>query len=74
MPCAGWGLRADMPGDVWNLVTFKALRNNKTQMTRMMEMSRIRLEQWPDKMTASFANAREDRRVEQREEGPSRNG
>jgi hypothetical protein len=52
---------AEMPRDVWNLVTFKALRNNKTEMTRMMEMSRIGLEQCLDKMTASFAKAREDR-------------
>jgi hypothetical protein len=51
---------ADMPRDVWNLVTFRALRNNKTEMTRMMEMSRMGLEQSSIGWQQAFAKARED--------------
>ena len=58
------GLPPDMPGEVRNLVTFKAVGDNQTELTvteydwpvgHMMEMSRTGMEQCLDKMTASLA-------------------
>jgi uncharacterized protein YndB with AHSA1/START domain len=58
------GLPPDMPQEVRNVVTFKAVGENKTEMTvteydwavgQMMEMSKMGMEQCLDKMAASFA-------------------
>ena len=57
------GLPPDMPAEVRNLVTFKALGDHKTELTvtefdwpvgHMMEMSRMGMEQCLDKMAASL--------------------
>jgi uncharacterized protein YndB with AHSA1/START domain len=59
------GLPPDMPQEVRNLVTFKAV-GGKTELTvteydwtvgQMMEMSKMGMEQCLDKMVASFAKA-----------------
>lgn len=59
------GLPPDMPQEVRNLVTFKAV-GGKTELTvteydwtvgQMMEMSKMGMEQCLDKMAASFAKA-----------------
>jgi uncharacterized protein YndB with AHSA1/START domain len=58
------GLPADMPAEVRNLVTFKAVGDHNTELTvteydwpvgHMMEMSRMGMEQCLDKMTTSLA-------------------
>ncbi|MGA7902426.1 MAG: SRPBCC domain-containing protein [Terrimicrobiaceae bacterium] len=58
------GLPPDMPEEVRNAVTFKAVGNNETEITvtefdwhagQMMEMSRMGMEQCLDKMAASLA-------------------
>jgi uncharacterized protein YndB with AHSA1/START domain len=60
------GLPPDMPEEVRNLVTFKDLGNNRTELTvteydwpvgQMMEMSRMGMEQCLDKMAALLAEA-----------------
>jgi|SoiMetStandDraft_2_1073263.scaffolds.fasta_scaffold07694_5 uncharacterized protein YndB with AHSA1/START domain len=60
------GLLPDMPQEVRNLVTFKAVGGKKTEMTvteydwtvgQMMEMSKMGMEQCLGKMAASFAKA-----------------
>ncbi len=59
------GLSQDLPQEVRNLVTVKAVGDNKTEITvteydwtvgQMMEMSKQGLEQCLDKMAAIFAN------------------
>ena len=61
------GMPADFPQDLRNTVTFKAVGDNKTEITvteydwtvgQMMEMSKIGLEQCLAKMAAIFAKAR----------------
>src|SRR5262245_33176390 len=61
---ASIGMPADFPQDLCNRLTFKDLGNGKTELTviefdrpvgRMMEMSRIGMEQCLDKMAAIFA-------------------
>lgn len=63
---AAQGLPPDMPAEVRNLVTFRAVGDNKTEITvteydwpvgQMMEMSRQGMEQCLDKMAASFVKA-----------------
>jgi len=63
---ATMGLPPDMPEEVRNLVTFKAVGGNKTELTvteydwplgQMMEMSKIGMEQCLDKMAASLGKA-----------------
>ena len=58
------GLPADFPQDQRHVVTFKALSDNRTELTvteyswtvgHMMEMSQMGMEQCLDKMVASFA-------------------
>jgi uncharacterized protein YndB with AHSA1/START domain len=58
------GMPSDFPQDQRHTVTFKALGNDKTEMTvteydwtpgQMMEMSKLGLEQCLDKMAAIFA-------------------
>ena len=60
------GMPADLPQDLRNLATFKALGDNKTEITvteydwtvgQMMEMSKMGLEQCLDKMAAIFSKA-----------------
>jgi uncharacterized protein YndB with AHSA1/START domain len=60
------GLPPEMPKDVRNLVTFKAVNDSKTKIAvteydwpvgRMMEMSKTGMEQCLDKMAASLAKA-----------------
>jgi Activator of Hsp90 ATPase homolog 1-like protein len=60
------GLPPDMPQEVRNLITFKDLADDKTELTvteydwtvgPMMEMSKMGMEQCLDKMAASFAKA-----------------
>jgi len=60
---ATMGLPPDMPEEVRNLVTFKFVGGNKTELTvteydwpagQMMEMSRQGMEQCLDKMAASL--------------------
>ncbi len=60
------GMPPEAPQDMRNLVTFKAVGDNKTEITvteydwtvgQMMEMSKAGLEQCLDKMAASFAKA-----------------
>ena len=57
------GLPLDMPEEVRNVVTFKAVGDTKTEITvtefdwqvgQMMEMSKMGMEQCLDKMAASF--------------------
>jgi uncharacterized protein YndB with AHSA1/START domain len=59
------GLPPDMPEEVRNLVTFKAVGDNKTEITvteydwpvgRMMELSKQGMEGCLDKMAATFVN------------------
>jgi hypothetical protein len=61
------GMPPDFPQDQHHSVTFKAMGDNKTEMTvteydwtvgHMMEMSKMGLEQCLDKMAAIFAKAR----------------
>ena len=61
------GLPPEMPREVRNLVAFKSLAGNKTEVTvtefdwtagRMMEMSRLGLEQCLDKMARTFVKRR----------------
>ena len=61
------GLPPDMPAEVRNLVTFKAVGENKTEITvtefdwpegQMMEMSKMGMEQCLDKMAASLGARR----------------
>lgn len=61
------GLPPEMPSEVRNLVTFKAVGGNKTEITvtefdwpvcQMMEMSKMGMEQCLDKMAACLARAR----------------
>ena len=60
------GMPADFPQDLRNTVTFKAVGDNKTEITvteydwpvgQMMEMSKMGMEQCLDKMAAIFAKA-----------------
>ncbi|MFZ5876943.1 MAG: SRPBCC family protein [Nitrospirota bacterium] len=57
------GMPADFPQDLRNLVTFRDLGNGRTELTvteydwpvgRMMEMSKMGMEQCLDKMAATF--------------------
>ena len=66
MDPAQQGLPPEMPEEVRNLVTLKAVDDNKTEITvteydwpvgHMMEMSKMGMEQCLDKMAASFAKA-----------------
>ena len=63
---AKMGMPAGTPQDVRHLVTFKAVGDNKTELTvteydwtvgQMMEMSKMGMEQCLDKMAAIFAKA-----------------
>jgi uncharacterized protein YndB with AHSA1/START domain len=60
------GLPSDLPQDVRNVVSFKAVGNNQTEMTvteygytsdQVFDLSKVGLEQCLDKMAASFATA-----------------
>jgi uncharacterized protein YndB with AHSA1/START domain len=60
------GLPSDLPQDVRNVVSFKAVGNNQTEMTvteygytsdQVFDLSKAGLEQCLDKMAASFATA-----------------
>lgn len=60
------GMPADFPQDLRNLVTFKDVGDGKTAVTvteydwmvgQMMDLSRMGLEQYLDKMAAIFAKA-----------------
>jgi uncharacterized protein YndB with AHSA1/START domain len=60
------GMPADFPQDLRNTVSFKAVGDNKTEITvteydwpvgHMMEMSKMGMEQCLDKMAAIFAKA-----------------